>query len=225
MSTPTAPPPIRHVVILGHPSTQGFNHAVVDRYCETVRANGQEVVVRDLYALNFDPCLRIDRRPGHATGMSADVAHEIGLLREADAIVFVYPIWFGMPPAIIKGYVDRVLGVAQTPSAIRDHRPDSVLVGKSLATFSSSATTRIWLDEQGQMEAIRQAFDRYLMGIFGLRDAGHVHFGAIVEDIEPRFVRECLLQVEQKARKICSDVAAVRHAVKAREAVATFAAT
>ncbi|MFX5252851.1 NAD(P)H-dependent oxidoreductase, partial [Acinetobacter baumannii] len=89
------------------------------------------------------------------------------------------PIWFGMPPAIIKGYVDRVLGVAQTPSSIRDHRPDSVLVGKSFATFSSSATTRIWLDEQGQMESIRQAFDRYLMGIFGLRDAGHVHFGAI----------------------------------------------
>jgi len=110
----------------------------------------------------------------------------------------------------------------QTPSSIRDHRPDSVLVGKSFATFSSSATTRIWLDEQGQMESIRQAFDRYLMGIFGLRDAGHVHFGAIVADMEARFVAECLLEVETQARKICSDVAAARHAARAQDAVAAF---
>lgn len=214
--------PIRHVIVLGHPSPGSFNHEVVQLYCATVRENGQEAVVRDLYALDFDPCLRADRLPGHASGMSADVAHEIGLLRQADVIVFVYPIWFGMPPAIIKGYVDRVLGVAQTPSSIRDHRPDSVLVGKSFATFSSSATTRIWLDEQGQMESIRQAFDRYLMGIFGLRDAGHVHFGAIVADMEARFVAECLLEVETQARKICSEVAAARHAACAQDAVAAF---
>ncbi|MFA6123581.1 MAG: NAD(P)H-dependent oxidoreductase [Sphingomonas sp.] len=214
--------PIRHVVVLGHPSPGSFNHEVVQRYCTTVHENGQEAVVRDLYALDFDPCLRVGRLPGHASGMSADVAHELALLRQAQVIVFVYPIWFGMPPAIIKGYVDRVLGVAQTPSSIRDHRPDSVLVGKSFATFSSSATTRIWLDEQGQMESIRQAFDRYLMGIFGLRDAGHVHFGAIVEDMEPRFVAECLLEVETQARKICSEVAAARHAAHAQDAVAAF---
>lgn len=216
--------PIRHAVILGHPEPGSFNHQIVERYCKTVRENGQEAVVRDLYALGFDPCLRADRRPGHSTGMSADVAHEIGLLREADVVLLVYPIWFGMPPAIIKGYVDRVLGVALTPRDIRDHHLDSVLVGKSFATFSTSATTRIWLDEQGQMESIRQAFDRYLMSIFGMRDGGHTHFGAIVEGMEARFVEQSLLDVDEQARKICSEVAAARHSVKANEAIAAFGA-
>ena len=220
-----ASPPIRHIVVLGHPDPQSFNHEVVERYCNTVREIGHECVVRDLYALDFDPRLRSDRRPGHATGMSADVAREIGLLRDADVLIFVYPIWFGMPPAIIKGYVDRVLGVALTPSDIRDENPDSVLAGKWFGTFSSSATTRIWLDEHGQMESIRQAFDRYLMGIFGLRDAGHVHFGAIVEGMNARFVRESLYEVEEQARKMCSAAAAARHALKAKEAVAALAAT
>lgn len=216
-SSPSPITPARHVVVLGHPALTSFNHEVVARYCKTVRENGQEAVVRDLYAIGFDPCLRADRRPGHATDMSADVAHELGLLRQADVIVFVYPIWFGMPPAIIKGYVDRVLGVALTPADIRDHRPDSILVGKSFATFSSSATTRAWLEEQGQMESIRQAFDRYLMAIFGMVDAGHVHFGAIVDGLAPRFTDEFLCEVEQHARKICSDVAAKRHSMTTKK--------
>lgn len=216
--------PVRHVIVLGHPAPGSFNHEVAERYCKTVRENGQEAVVRDLYALEFDPCLRADRRPGHATGMSADVAHEIGFLRQADVIVFVYPIWFGMPPAIIKGYVDRVLGVALTPKDIRDHHTDSVLAGVSLTTLSSSATTRLWLDEHGQMGSIRQAFDRYLMGIFGMRDAGHVHFGAIVEGMSARFVREALLEVEEHARKVCSQIAAGRHSLKSAEAMAIFGA-
>jgi NAD(P)H dehydrogenase (quinone) len=216
--------PIRHVVVLGHPQPGSFNHEMVKRYCETVHANGQEAVVRDLYALDFQPCLPANRRPGHATGMSSDVAHEIGLLRQADVLVFAYPIWFGMPPAIIKGYVDRVLGVALTPADIRDHHPDSVLAGKSFATFSSSATTRIWLDEQGQMEAIRQAFDRYLLAIFGMRDAGHTHFGAIVEGMDARFVRQSLLEVEEQARKICSQLAEARHSGEAQAALALQAA-
>lgn len=220
-SQAAAATPIRHIVVLGHPDPGSFNHEVVERYCKTVREIGHSAVVRDLYELDFDPRLRANRRPGHATGMSADVAHEIGLLREADVLLFVYPIWFGMPPAIIKGYVDRVLGVALTPSDIRDHQPDSVLAGKWFGTFSSSATTRIWLDEHGQMESIRQAFDRYLMGIFGMRDAGHVHFGAIVDGMDVRFVRESLYEVEEQARKICSITGAARHAVKAKEAVAT----
>jgi NAD(P)H dehydrogenase (quinone) len=222
--THEASTPIRHVVVLGHPVVGSFNHEVAERYCKTVRENGHEAVIRDLYAIDFEPCLPANRRPGHETGMSADVAHEVGLLRQADVVVLVYPIWFGMPPAIIKGYVDRVLGVSLTPADIRDHRSDWLLTGKSFATFSTSATTRIWFDEQGQMEAIRQAFDRYLMAIFGMRDAGHVHFGTIVEGMDARFVREALLEVEERARKICSGVAANRHSVKAQAALAKRAA-
>ncbi|RYD24610.1 MAG: flavodoxin family protein, partial [Lysobacteraceae bacterium] len=42
--------PLRHVVILGHPAENSFNHAIADQYCTAVRACGQEAVLRDLYA-------------------------------------------------------------------------------------------------------------------------------------------------------------------------------
>lgn len=206
-------PPLRHVVVLGHPDPHSFNHAIAARYCAAVRACGQEAVVRDLYALDFDPRLHADHRPGRATNaLSADVARELGLLRGAAVILFVYPLWFGMPPAMIKGYVDRVLGGALTPNDIKNHVPDAILRGTRFATFSTSATTRAWLEEQGQWRALRQAFDVYLLSIFGMRDGGHVHFDAIVDPLDPHYAGETLLAVETQARALCSKALAERHA-------------
>ncbi|QNA83721.1 NAD(P)H-dependent oxidoreductase [Sphingomonas sp. So64.6b] len=199
----------RHVVVLGHPAVDSFNHAIAEKYCATVRACGQEAVLRDLYALDFDPCLHVEHRPGHQTRpMSGDVAGEIALLRGGDTIVFVYPMWFGMPPAIIKGYVDRVLGEALTPRDIAHDVPDAILHGKLFATLSTSATTRPWLDEQGQLDSLRNAFDRYLLKIFGMRDGGHTHFDAIVEGQQEDHARRNLSNVEEQARRLCAELAA-----------------
>ncbi len=213
----------RHVVVLGHPSTGSFNHAVAARYCATVKACGQHAVLRDLYALDFDPRLRENRRPGRQDGMSGDVANELGHLRTADVVVLVYPIWFGMPPAIVKGYIDRVMGVALTPSAIREHVTDSILGSKRLTIFSSSGMTTSWLNEQGQLGALHQAFDRYLMDIFGMFDGGHVHFDAIVDGLKKQFVEENLLKVEETARKLCSDVHAEQHTAATRTIIGSAA--
>lgn len=167
--------------MLGHPATHSFNRAIAERYCEAVRDCGQEVVLRDLFALDFDPRLHADRLPGRPTNhLSGDVLRELGLLHGADVIVFIYPLWFGMPPAIIKGYVDRVLGEALTPHDIKNHIPDAILNSKRFAIFSTSATTRAWLEGQGQWQSLHQAFDAYLLSIFGMPDGGHTHFDAVV---------------------------------------------
>ncbi|WP_454887510.1 NAD(P)H-dependent oxidoreductase [Sphingomonas oryzagri] len=54
----------RHVVILAHPNPGSFNGLVADAYCDAVRTCGQEAIVRDLYALGFDPALKDHERPG-----------------------------------------------------------------------------------------------------------------------------------------------------------------
>lgn len=64
----------RHAVILAHPNPASFNGLVANSYCDAVHACGQEAIVRDLYALGFDPLLKDGERPG-ATGfhLSTDV--------------------------------------------------------------------------------------------------------------------------------------------------------
>ena len=206
-----------HVVVLGHPAPGSFNHAIADRYCSTVRACGQQVMLRDLYELGFDPRLYADHRPGRQTNTtSGDVGREMGLLLAADAIVLVYPIWFGMPPAMIKGYVDRVLGHALTPRDITKHVPDYVLSGRHFATFSTSATSLPWLDQQGQLESLKTTFDHYLLQIFGMIDAGHTHFAGIVEGLAKAEAEEILAAVETKARDTCAAIDARRTAIRSR---------
>lgn len=206
-----------HVVVLGHPAPGSFNHAIAERYCSTVRSCDQQVKLRDLYELGFDPRLYAAHRPGRQTNTtSGDVAREMGMLRDADAIVFIYPIWFGMPPAMIKGYVDRVLGHALTPKDITKHVPDCFLEGRHFATFSTSATTLSWLDQQGQLESLKTTFDHYLLQIFGMIDAGHTHFAGIVEGLVKTEAEEILAAVETKARETCAAIEARRAAIKSQ---------
>jgi NAD(P)H dehydrogenase (quinone) len=214
ISKPESP---HHVVVLGHPAPGSFNHAIAERYCSTVRDCGQQVMLRDLYELGFDPRLYADHRPGRQTNiLSGDAAGEMGMLRNADAIVFVYPLWFGMPPAMIKGYVDRVLGHVLTPNDIAKHVPDYFLAGRHFATFSTSATTLPWLDREGQLAALKVTFDHYLLQIFGMIDAGHTHFAEIVDGLVRAKADEILAAVETKARETCKMIEAQRSAIQSR---------
>ena len=204
----SAPEPIRHLVVLGHPDPDGFCGSMARTYCDTVRGFGHEATLRDLYALDFDPVLKREEipQPGPHRRPAQDIAEDLELLRETDAIVLVYPIWFGMPPAIIKGYVDRVLGAGCTTQDIKQGTQHPVLQGKRLSLFTSSASTRPWLEEKGQWVAHRQAFETYLQMVFSLRDGGHSHFDAIVPGLKQRFVDENLTEVGEIATRHAAEI-------------------
>jgi NAD(P)H dehydrogenase (quinone) len=100
-------------VILAHPNTESFNHAIARTAVEQLESNGHEVIFHDLYEENFDPILGSGEIPDHASlpGVISEHCTEIS---SADGIVIVHPNWWGQPPAILKGWVDRVIrpGVA-----------------------------------------------------------------------------------------------------------------
>ncbi len=214
IAIPSADPAaIRHVVILGTPSATSFTHAIAETYRDAVRDCGQQASVRDLYAMRFNPLLGPTERPteaGHA--LLPDVAAELALIEGAAVLTFVYPLWVGMPPAIIKGYIDRVLGAGFREPDLVSGTQASLLRGKRLLCFSASASTRPWLEEQGQWASIRQGIDSYLASVFGLVDGGHVHFDSIVEGVAESYVRECLAAVRETARRTCAAALSERHA-------------
>jgi NAD(P)H dehydrogenase (quinone) len=211
------PHDISHLVVLGHPAPGSFCHAMADAYCESVRGYGQSADLRDLYGMGFDPLLKAAERPGSRDfAPAADVAAELDLIRASRVVTLVYPIWFGMPPAIIKGYVDRVLGAGFLARDIKAGVPHALLHGKRLVILSSSASTLPWLEEQGQWMALRQAFDTYLTTIFSLKGCEHVHFDAVVDGMAERRFRENLDLVDGQARKTCSEVLAEIHAAEIR---------
>jgi NAD(P)H dehydrogenase (quinone) len=203
---------VRHAVILCHPDPASLNHAIADAYCTAVRGLGHDVILRDLYAMNFDPVLKADERPtGGAFKISLDVENELAQLRKCDVFVLIYPIWFGTPPAMMKGYVERVLGSGIDPKSMQQRSPTSFLAGKRMVSFTTSAMSAPWLNEQGEWMSLRYLFDRYLTNAFGMLPDQHVHFGGIVPGIDQRWVDQHLYDVAQQARHICATLAAERH--------------
>jgi NAD(P)H dehydrogenase (quinone) len=97
-------------VILGHPCTASFNHAIAETVVQTLQENGRAVRYHDLYDEGFDPILPREEilRDAHLDPAIKRHCEEIS---EADGIVIVHPNWWGQPPAILKGWIDRVIRV------------------------------------------------------------------------------------------------------------------
>lgn len=129
---------MRVLVVAAHPCAESFNHAVLERACRGLRSGGHSVDVLDLYELHeqgFDPVMHdaewtsylassfsaeTSSPDGAAPARAGDdaldplLAAHIDLVASAEALVFVYPTWWSSVPAILKGWLERVLrpGVA-----------------------------------------------------------------------------------------------------------------
>jgi NAD(P)H dehydrogenase (quinone) len=207
--TETAARPPAHATILAHPNARSFNAQVAHAYADAVKQWDQSATVRDLYAINFDPVLRQAERPGpNLFSAAPDVRAELDIIAGVDVLVLVYPIWFGTPPAVVKGYIDRVLGYAVSPRSVQDRRGNGLLRDARLLSFTSSAASGPWLAEQGQDQSIRTLVDRYLAHGFGMKPPEHVHFDNLVEDTSERVIEEHLNTVRETARRICAAVRA-----------------
>lgn len=205
MTSPSETPAIRHHLVFAHPDRASFDGQIVDAYVETATRLGQEVIVRDLYAMGFDPILRDEERPLHGNGdVSPDVAEELKLLSAAHIVVLVYPIWFALPPAMLKGYVDRVLGSGYSFRDVQARAGHPALKGKPLLSFSTSGTSLPWLHEQGQVQSLREIFDAYLWQGFGMQQAEHIRIDSVVPGMSEQYAGEQLARVEATAERTCA---------------------
>ncbi|MGE5405740.1 MAG: NAD(P)H-dependent oxidoreductase [Candidatus Saccharibacteria bacterium] len=133
------------LVVLGHPRKGSLNHAIAEVVIATLKDNGHEVVFHDLYAERFDPVITAEEIP-HNGRISAVIQEHCRQLANADGIVIVHPNWWGQPPAILKGWVDRVFrpGVAYAFKEEDNGEgvPDGLLKIRTAVVFNTSDTPR-----------------------------------------------------------------------------------
>lgn len=95
-------------VILGHPYGGSFNAAIARIVTETLESNEHTAMFHDLYNENFNPSIPPKELVCDVSDDELVALHQREI-READGIVIIHPNWWGQPPAILKGWVDRVL--------------------------------------------------------------------------------------------------------------------
>lgn len=100
---------MRALIVHCHPDGQSFTAAVRDTVLDRLQAAGAEVQLLDLYARGFSPVLAPGEWRGYLNGPHDGVAEDIAALRWCDTLIFVYPTWWYGLPAMLKGWLDRVL--------------------------------------------------------------------------------------------------------------------
>ena len=130
-------------VILAHPDQASFNHAIAQQTIIALKNNGHEVFFHDLYQENFDPILPSEEIPKDVLLPPVIATHckEVSII---DGFVIIHPNWWGMPPAILTGWVDRVMrpGIAYEflENDSGEGVPSGLLKAKKAIVFNTSNT-------------------------------------------------------------------------------------
>jgi NAD(P)H dehydrogenase (quinone) len=130
-------------LILAHPAPGSFNHAIATTVEETLRGRGHTVWSHDLYAEHFDPVMTAAELAKDAT-LPAEIEAHLRELEQADGLVVVHPNWWGAPPAILRGWVDRVLRAGRVYRFVPDGqggaRPEGLLRLRAALVLTTANT-------------------------------------------------------------------------------------
>jgi NAD(P)H dehydrogenase (quinone) len=130
-------------LIIAHPDPDSFNSAIAKRCFDTLVRNGHTVFFHDLYRENFDaisPPYEIPR----SVELPEKIEKHCDEISTVDGIIIVHPNWWGQPPAILKGWIDRVIrpGIAYEflEGDAGGGVPAGLLRAKSALVFNTSNT-------------------------------------------------------------------------------------
>ncbi|MGC4063270.1 MAG: NAD(P)H-dependent oxidoreductase [Polyangiaceae bacterium] len=99
---------MKATIVYAHPYDRSFNFALYQQALRTCLERGVTTHCHDLYADEFNPVLTKEEL-GKKPTTDALVKRYTSELLASDILVFVHPNWWGQPPAILKGYIDRIL--------------------------------------------------------------------------------------------------------------------
>lgn len=131
-------------VILAHPNPDSFNSAIAYHATLALIQNDHNVIIHDLYSEGFDPNLPFEEIPSD-TVLPAIIQQHCDEIANADGIIIVHPNWWGMPPAILKGWIDRVIRPGVAYKFLEGDNGEGVPMGllkaKAALVFNTSNTT------------------------------------------------------------------------------------
>lgn len=164
-----------HLIIFAHPNPTSFTSAMVERVVAASRQVGAKVVLRDLYAMNFNPVLSAVEMNGE---LPSEILQEQQYIRDADFITLIYPLWWMGFPAILKGYLDRVLshGFAYKTDA---KGSVGLLQGKKIQQFINMGSNEAEYQANGYAKALDICLVNGLFNFCGITEIEHRLFGRL----------------------------------------------
>jgi len=173
-------------LILAHPDPDSFNAAIARRCRDVLAANGHTVFFHDLYAEKFDPILPPDEIP-RAAQLPAEIQIHCNETATADGIIIVHPNWWGQPPAILKGWVDRVIRPGVAYAFLEGDAGEGVPVGLLRATSAlvfNTANTEATREREVFKDPLETIWRNCIFGLCGVSEFFRRTFSIVVTSSE-----------------------------------------
>ncbi len=170
------------LVIVAHPDARSFNRAIAETAARSLRRNGHAVIFHDLYEERFDPVLPAEEIPQGASLTQAVETYCTEAVA-AEGFVVIHPNWWGQPPAVLKGWIDRVFrpGVAYKfqEGDTGEGMPEGLLRAGTAIVFNTSNTPK-----EREMSVFGDPLDTLwrncIFGLCGVNNFYRRTFGIIV---------------------------------------------
>ena len=190
------------LVILGHPAEKSFNHAIAESAIQRLRKCGHEIWFHDLYSENFDPLLNEDEIPSNGNLSDAITKHCFEL-SACDGIIVIHPNWWGQPPAVLKGWIDRVF----RPGIAYEFRegdqgegiPIGLLKAKSAIVFNTSNTSEA-REKFVFLDPLETIWKNCIFHLCGIHDFHRKMFRILITSTEEERMK-WLNEVDQQVAK------------------------
>jgi len=173
---------VKILVVLGHPHPGSFNHALAERVVSTLAASGHEVTFHDLYAESFDPVITAAEIASDGP-VDPKIARHCEELAAAEGIVVIHPNWWGQPPALLKGWIDRVVlpGVAYRflEGDKGEGIPEGLLKAKTAVVLNTS-NTEAGREQEAFGDPLETLWVRCVFSLCGVEDVRRRTFSVVV---------------------------------------------
>lgn len=189
-------------IILGHPNPGSFNHAIAQTAADTLRRSGHEVILHDLCQEQFPPALEAPELKRDAQ-LDPVIARHIQEITTADGIIIVHPNWWGMPPAVLKGWIDRVLRMGMAYRFVANDKGEGVPIGMLKARRAivfNTANTPEAREQEVFGDPLEALWKKCVFDLCGVTDVRRRTFTVVVmSTLEQRaaWLQETAAMVEQ----------------------------
>ncbi|MCZ3367316.1 MULTISPECIES: NAD(P)H-dependent oxidoreductase [Methanobacterium] len=177
------------LIIFAHPEPNSLNGVMKDITAKTLRDNGHEVKISDLYGMRFKAVLdendfsqrqnteqfnpMMEQVNAVGTGsLSQDIKDEVKKIKWADMIIFQFPVWWTSPPAILKGWFDRVFlpGVVHNIAEGKMYDTGLLRGKKAMLSFTTGAPKEVYSSEgpHGDLNDIFKFITHNILEVTGL---------------------------------------------------------
>ncbi|HCR48418.1 MAG TPA: NAD(P)H-dependent oxidoreductase [Rhodothermales bacterium] len=153
------------LIIQGNPKKSSFSDAIAAAYRKGAEKSGATVQQITLHSLHFD----LDLEVGYSShkDLEADLVAAQATIQWAEHVVWIYPIWWGFMPALLKGFIDRVM----LPGFAFNYRKDNPMWDRHLkgktARIITTMDTPGWYDWLMYRSAGQTIMKRAILGFCG----------------------------------------------------------